>query len=158
MENKYAGWLIIGISAVIVGIIFLFNNAMRDVVGSSCSMEEAICPMYKTISQQTYLSLAIVGVLVIIGVVFMFMKPKKKVIVRKIKNKQKEIYLSKLESDEKEVVKILQGEGGAIFQSTLMEKLESGKVKITRLLDKLEAKQIIERKRRGMNNMVVLRR
>ena len=158
MENKYAGWLIIGISAVIVGIIFLFNNAMRDVVGSSCSMEEAICPMYKTISQQTYLSLAIVGVLVIIGVVFMFMKPKKKVIVRKIKNKQKEIDLSKLESDEKEVVKILQGEGGAIFQSTLMEKLESGKVKITRLLDKLEAKQIIERNRRGMNNMVVLRR
>jgi len=32
-----------------------------------------------------------------------------------------------------------------------------GKVGLTRLLDKLEAKQIIERKRRGMNNIVMLK-
>jgi len=38
-----------------------------------------------------------------------------------------------------------------------MEKLGIGKVGITRLLDKLEAKQIIERKRRGMSNIVVLK-
>ena len=38
-----------------------------------------------------------------------------------------------------------------------MEKLGTGKVGITRLLDKLESKQIIERKRRGMNNVVVLK-
>jgi uncharacterized membrane protein len=44
-----------------------------------------------------------------------------------------------------------------MFQSTLMEKLGIGKVGITRLLDKLEAKQLIERKRRGMNNIVVLK-
>jgi uncharacterized protein with ATP-grasp and redox domains len=158
MENKQVGWLIIGIALVIVGIIFLFNSALKDVVKSSCSMEESVCPMYKTISQQTYLSLAIVGVLVMMGIIFLFMKPKEKIIVKKIKDKQKEIDISNLEKDEKEVVKILKNEGGAIFQSTLMEKLESGKVKITRLLDKLEAKQIIERKRRGMNNIVVLKR
>ena len=44
-----------------------------------------------------------------------------------------------------------------MFQATLKEKLDVGKVKLTRLLDKLEAKQLIERKRRGMNNLVVLR-
>ena len=38
-----------------------------------------------------------------------------------------------------------------------MEKLSVGKVGLTRLLDKLEAKQIVERKRRGMNNFVVLK-
>ena len=43
-----------------------------------------------------------------------------------------------------------------MFQSTLMEKLEIGKVKMTRLLDKLESKQLIIRKRRGMNNIIVL--
>jgi len=32
-----------------------------------------------------------------------------------------------------------------------------GKVGLTRLLDKLEAKQLIERKRRGMNNIVLLK-
>ena len=44
-----------------------------------------------------------------------------------------------------------------MFQSALMEKIDIGKVKMTRLLDKLEAKQFIERKRRGMNNIVVLK-
>ena len=38
-----------------------------------------------------------------------------------------------------------------------MEKLEIRKVKATRLLDKLEAKQLIERKRRGLNNIVILK-
>ncbi len=48
-------------------------------------------------------------------------------------------------------------EGKAMFQADLMEKLEIGKVGMTRLLDKLEAKQFIERKRRGMNNIVVVK-
>ena len=69
----------------------------------------------------------------------------------------KKINLDSLEPKEREVIKILQEENGTIFQATLMEKLNMGKVGITRLLDKLEAKQIIERKRRGMNNVVVLR-
>ena len=68
-----------------------------------------------------------------------------------------EFDLTGLDKDEKQVIKLLQEESGAMFQRTLMEKLEIGKVKMTRLLDKLEAKQIIERKRRGMNNIVVLR-
>ena len=54
-------------------------------------------------------------------------------------------------------LKILQNENGTIFQADLMEKLETGKVGITRLLDKLEAKQLIERKRRGMTNIVILK-
>jgi uncharacterized membrane protein len=61
-----------------------------------------------------------------------------------------------LEEREKEIVRMLEKEG-AIFQAALMEKFNIGKVGITRLLDKLEAKQIIERKRRGMNNIVVLK-
>ena len=44
-----------------------------------------------------------------------------------------------------------------MFQADVMEKIGIGKVGMTRLLDKLEAKQIIERKRRGMNNMIVLK-
>ena len=87
----------------------------------------------------------------------MYTKPKEKIVVKTIKAKKKKINLTGLDKSEKEVIRIIQEEGGAIFQATLKEKLEVGKVKITRLLDKLEAKQIIERKRRGMNNMVVLK-
>ena len=65
--------------------------------------------------------------------------------------------LSGLDAKEKEIIKILEKENGTVFQATLMEKLGVGKVGITRALDKLEAKQIVERKRRGMNNVVVFK-
>lgn len=151
----------LGISALLVVIVLLFQKALRQVVSMSCGVEHSVvCPMNITINQQTYLSLAIVGLLVIIAFVLMFTKPKEKIIIKTktVKAKKKKIDKSKLDKDERKVVILLEKENGAIFQKTLMEKLEIGKVKTTRLLDKLEAKQIIERKRRGMNNIVVLRR
>lgn len=87
----------------------------------------------------------------------MFVRPEEKVIVKTVKEKKKKLNTEGLEDNEKKVIEILQKENGAIFQSSLMERLGIGKVGITRLLDKLEAKQLIERKRRGMNNIVVLK-
>ena len=66
-------------------------------------------------------------------------------------------YLVAFGTIEEWIIKILQEQNGTIFQAELMEKLSTGKVGITRLLDKLEAKQLIERKRRGMNNIVILK-
>ena len=156
MENKNVGWLIIGIAVVMVIIVLLFDSVLKDAIGLTCS-HGASCGMYANVNVQTWISLSIVGVIVIIGLVIMFMKPKEKVIVKKIKEKKKRLNLEGLDKDEKKVIDLLVKEGKAIFQAELMEKLEIGKVKTTRLLDKLEAKQLIERKRRGMNNIVVLR-
>jgi len=163
MENKNVGYIILGISFVLVLIIFLFNSALKDIVSSSCSLahgDSISCPMYDTITKQTYLALGIVGILVLIGIVMIFSKPqiKETVVIKKVKEKikKKEIDLSDLNQNEKEAVKLLQEHGG-MFQADLMEKLNIGKVGLTRMLDKLEAKQIIERKRRGMNNFVVIK-
>jgi uncharacterized membrane protein len=113
--------------------------------------------MYETISLQTWMSLAIAGIIFILGLVIMFNKPKEKIVIKTVKDKKKKIVLEGLDELEKKVIKMLQEENGAVFQRTLMEKLEIGKVGVTRLLDKLESKQLIERKRRGMNNIIVLR-
>lgn len=156
MENKNVGLLIIGIAVVMVIIILIFNSALKNVVGQTCSHGPS-CSMYDTISTQTWLSLSIVVVVLIIGLVIMFSKPKEKIIIKKIKEKRKKLDLKGLDKKEKEVIDLLQNENGAMFQSTLMEKIGVGKVGVTRLLDKLEAKQLIERKRRGMNNIVVLK-
>ncbi len=155
MENKNVGFLIVGIAVVIGVIIWIFNSALTNIVGATCSHGPS-CTMYDTIRTQTWLSLSIAGVILVIGLFIMFVKPKEKIIVKTKIEKKKKLDLSGLEEKEKRVIGILQNENGAIFQSTLMEKLEIGKVGITRLLDKLEAKQLIERKRRGMNNIVVL--
>ncbi len=157
MENKHVGFLVLGIAALLVAIIFLFQNALTQIVTSSCSMELTACPMYKTISQQTYLALAIVGVLITIGLVLIFAKPREKIVIRTVREKKKKLNLDGLEKNEKAVIALLMKENNAMFQSSLMEKLNIGKVGLTRLLDKLEAKQLIERKRRGMNNIVVLK-
>lgn len=156
MENKNVGMLIIGIAIVMVIMVLIFNSVLRDAIGLTCSHGPS-CEMYNNVKVQTWISLSIVGVILIIGFVIMFNKPKEKIIIKTIKEKKKKLNLEGLDKREKEVIKLLQEENGTIFQAELMEKMDIGKVGLTRLLDKLEAKQIIERKRRGMNNVVVLR-
>ena len=158
MENKHVGFIVIGIAVIMIFVIFLFQSALKEIVVAECGLPHALsCPMNENINQQTYLALGVVGILLILGLALVFNKPKERIIIKNIKAKKKKLDLSGLDAKEKEVINILQKENGTIFQATLMEKLGVGKVGITRLLDKLEAKQIIERKRRGMNNVVVLR-
>ena len=155
MKNKNVGYLIIGISIIIVFIILLFNNGLKEIVDQTCSHGSS-CTMYDTIAIQTWLSLSTAALVFIIGLFLVFTKEPERISIQKVKEKKKKLNLKGLDNDEKKVIKILQKENNAIFQKTLMEQMEIGKVKITRLLDKLEAKQLIERKRRGMNNIVVL--
>ena len=54
----------------------------------------------------------------------MFTKPKEKIIVKTQREKKKKLNLAGLDKKEKEIIEILQKENGAIFQKTLMEKLE----------------------------------
>jgi uncharacterized membrane protein len=44
-----------------------------------------------------------------------------------------------------------------LFQAELIEKTDFNKVKVSRILDKLEGKGLIERRRRGMTNLVLLK-
>ncbi len=156
MENKKVGWLIIGAGILMAAIVAIFNSGLRKIIAETCAHGPS-CSMYSTVSIQTWISLVVILILIVVGLVIMFSKPQERVIVRTVKENKKRIDMSKLDRDEKKAVTLLQKENGGMFQADLMEKLEIGKVKMTRLLDKLEAKQIIERKRRGMNNIVVLK-
>lgn len=156
MKNKSVGFLISGIAVVIGIIVLVFNLGLRKIVTQTCSHGPG-CSMYGTISIQTWTSLAIAGLILVIGLFLIFSKPEEKIIVKRIKEKLKKLNLDGLDRDEKKIIELLQKENGGMFQRDLMEKLEIGKVKVTRLLDKLESKELIERKRRGMNNIVILR-
>jgi uncharacterized membrane protein len=157
MKNRNVGFLVIGIAVVIGVIILIFNYGLKDMLSQSCGHGTS-CTMYDSIATQTQMSLAIAGLVLIIGIFLVFSKEEKEIIIKKIKEKakKKKLDLVGLNPVEREAIKILQHEKGAIFQRTLMEKLEVGKIKMTRLLDKLETRQLVERKRRGMNNIVVL--
>jgi uncharacterized membrane protein len=164
MENRKVGYLIVGMAVVIGVIVFLFNNALRAIVASSCS-HGPTCPMYGDIRTQTIISSILIGAIIIIGLVLIFNKEKERIIVRtkKIKDElaeklkaEKEKNLKLLNKEEKAVYGILMKEK-SMFQADLVEKSGFSKVKVTRILDRLEGKQMIERKRRGMNNIVILK-
>ena len=157
MKNKNVGFLIVGIALLIVAIILLFNSGMKGIVDETCD-HGPTCTMYDTISMQTNLSFIIAGLVLLIGLFLIFSKESERIVVQKVKvkEKKKKIDLTGLDADEKKVVGILQRENGGFFQKSLMEELGVGKVKMTRMMDKLEAKGLVERKRRGMNNIIVL--
>jgi uncharacterized membrane protein len=158
MENKKVGALIIGIGVAVSIIILIFNYTLKNIVKDTCS-HGLECTMHSSVNAQLFLSLAIGLIIFAVGFYVMYSKPEEKIVVKRIieKPKKKALDLSGLDSIEKKAIKLIQEEGNAMFQKDLMEKLEIGKVKMTRLVDKLEAKDLVIRKRRGMNNIVVLK-
>lgn len=59
--------------------------------------------------------------------------------------------------DEQKIVRLIIEEGGTIFQSQLVDKSGYSKSKVSLVLDRLEARKILERRRHGMSNVIVLR-
>ena len=167
MKNQIVGVLIIVIAALIGFIIFSFNAALTDIVNESCSHGPA-CPMWGTISFHTNVSIGIMAFVVIIGVYLIFFSKEEKLITRvkivkqqfepkKITKEKYQNIMNNLGNDEKTVLDGIIQAQGTIFQSDLVDKTGFSKVKVTRVLDRLEGKNLVERKRRGMTNVVVLK-
>lgn len=167
MRNRIVGELIIGIAALMGFIIFSFNRALKGIVSTTCAHGPS-CSMWSTINFETNVSIGVMAFVVAIGIYLIFFGREERVVTRiktvkqqlepkKITKENYQKIMSELESDEKTVFeKIIEAEG-TIFQSDLVEKTGFDKVKVTRILDKLEGKQLIERKRRGMTNVVILK-
>ena len=165
MENKKVGYLIIVIAALIGFIIYSFNAAMSDIVLTTCSHGPE-CSMWGTIEYQTNISIGITVFIMALGLYLILFGREKRTVNRVVKPQIKfnelrkenfEDVLKKLDKDEKKVFESVIDENGSIFQSGIVEKTGLSKVKVTRILDRLEGKGLIERKRRGMTNIVVLK-
>jgi len=167
MKNRIVGFLIIGIAALIGFIIYSFNTAMTDIVGLACSHGPE-CAMWQTIDFQTNTSIGIMAFIIVIGLYLIFFGKEEKIVTRiktvkqqidpqKITRANYQRTLSKLPEDEKLVFEILIDSKGSILQSEVVTKANMSKVKVTRVLDRLEGKKLIERKRRGMTNVIILK-
>lgn len=160
MKNKNVGYLVIGISIVMAVLVYIFNTSLKDIISSTCSHGPS-CSMYSSLSIETWISLAIVALVFIIGLFLVFSKEEKEMVVKKVKTpfaeKRRLINYNTLDKEEKAIVKVLEQAEGTLFQSDIVDKTGFDKVKVTRILDRLEGKQLIERKRRGMTNVVILK-
>lgn len=151
MENKHVGIIIVVISLLIGFVIYSFNQALTDIVNASCTHGSS-CPMWGTINFQTNISLGIMSAILLFGLYLTFFAKEAK------KAQKKSVKIAKgLTKEEKKLYDLIVEEEGTMFQSELVEKTKMSKVKVTRVLDKLEGKGFVERKRRGMSNVVILK-
>ncbi|MFH1364266.1 MAG: MarR family transcriptional regulator [Candidatus Aenigmatarchaeota archaeon] len=167
MKNRIVGILIIGIAALIGYIILIFNTAMADIVNTACG-HGPTCPMWGTLNFQTNVSMGIMVFIVIIGLYLIFFGKEER-IVTKIKTVQKQLdpknvtkanyqkIMRGLGEDERNVLERLIEAQGTILQSDLVNQTGFTKVKVTRILDRLEGKNLIERRRRGMTNSIIIK-
>jgi len=157
MEQKLVGLVIVvvGILLILISVSFTLEHMARGMeLHKVCSLDDAVCPFIE-IPWQGMFSVGIGALYVIIGLfVYLkqFTKAKESQDISGAKKKLKD-----LEGDERDVYNALIEENGMIFQSALIDKTGFSKVKVTRVLDKLENRKLIERKRRGMTNVIVLR-
>lgn len=132
----------------------LFEGHELGPQGECVHAETATCPyeQLNKLSVPKYLGLfADIG-LFIFGLALFLKKTPEEKAFKKARKAAKA-----LGGDESRVFDLVTQSGGMIFQNELVEKMGVSKVKITRILDKLEAKGLIERRRRGMTNVIVLK-
>ncbi len=160
MQIRHIGLIMIGISIVLIGIVFLFKTSLEDYIYTTCPLlhntDATECPATRTLNQQAYLAYFLVSVIAIIGLILAIIKPEKIIVIKKVKDKKVEIDTKEFSKEEKNIIILLSKEK-TMFQADLIEKTQMSKAKITRILDKLENKNIIERKRRGLTNIVVFK-
>ena len=128
---------------------FLCEVVSKD---PSFSMED--CPAHK--DNTSWLIIGAFGLSFIIlgtGIYMLFMPEKQ----TEQKTERKDVDESKLDEEEKRVYALLKGGSGSIYQSGIIKDTGYSKVKVTRILDRLESKGVIERRRRGMTNIIFLK-
>lgn len=122
--------------------------------GECVHAQGAICPFEElhALSVPKYVGGIIDAAVFAFGFwLFMQKKPEEKTVIKA------KALAKGLVGEEAQVFDALVQSEGMLFQNELVETLGSSRVRITRALDKLEGKGLIERRRRGMTNAIILK-
>ena len=158
MKSKQLGYMIVGISIIVIIMMFSFSWILEQqqikACEESCLENDGICsleacPFHQQGNRNNLFIISFVSVLVAflggLGAYLAFAKSEEVITTR--------IYdVSKLNDEEKRAFSMIKEHKEGIYQSTLISK-----VRMTRILDRLEGLGLIERRRRGMANMIFVK-
>lgn len=166
-ENRIMLGIIVVLLLLIVAAVFFYNRTLNELAVGSCSVPLEECPHQKLVDTQNAVIAVLIAAIAVVGgwVAYQvyWKKPEPQIVhihggkAASKASASTEVDKSKLDEDERKVFGILQEAKGSVFQSELIKQSGYSKVKVSRILDRLEHREIIERKRRGMSNLVVLR-
>jgi hypothetical protein len=172
---RYLGIILMVLAVALFLIMYNFSTTMLNMIDQGQIM--ATCGSYQTCPHIAVLNQAFIGyilaiIIFIIGLLIVFLGgggKKEEAIehhhVEEAKTTPPEQgkkdkwaeHLKQLTGDEKKVYETVVEAEGVMFQGELVEKSGFPKAKVSRILDRMEARGLIERKRRGMSNAVVLK-
>jgi hypothetical protein len=147
------------VSAFILGVKLLNPTPIQIYVGDNGATSVTQVPGFFTTTD--------VGILVVISIVlgisgaYLLLpgsveKPAEKSVLETRKDRWEKTSKT-LKDDERKIYKVILESDGLVNQSELVEKTGLSKSKVSRSLDLLESKGLVERKRRGMGNIVLLK-
>lgn len=149
----------IGFALIVIGILIAAISAV-DMLNSEklvniYSKEAGTCYIGDTCLHEqnnlTFLILLIIAsAIIIIGALITVLSPSQPA-TKKIEKPKS------LNNDEAKIFDILKASGGSMLQGEIVLKSGMAKAKISRLMDKLEMKGVIERRRHGMSNIIILK-
>lgn len=166
INHKTIGYLLIGLSIILFIILTIVKLDIDEQATIICQKfhETPVggenCPVHQNNSvwfKISWMLTAAFGLSFLIFGVGVYLAFFYKTSMQELKKEFNDIDLSKLDDEEKKIYDILKEKKGSAYQSDLIKETGLSKVKITRVLDKMETGDIIERKRRGMTNIVVLK-
>ena len=149
------GAVMVSTAIVLSALLFTFLDSLSDMSAATCTCGDSCGMVEFQVPLVFYLGLAGVVAIFVIGALIILKggEPFGAVEGKRDWNK----VLERLEGEHRLVYKLMMDEGGAIFQSENVERTDLSKVKVTRVLDKLESLGLAERRRRGLTNMVILK-
>lgn len=148
MKIRFLGILLLILSIILLVVIISYTSSIMRSSKVACECGDTQeCPHEKNLPLQSYIGISIVIILFILS----YLLIKSKDIIKKEIKKD----INKLNDEEKKIYDVIENNEGTIFQSELIEKSGFSKVKISRVLDKLESKGFIEKRRKGMSNLII---
>lgn len=154
----------LGLIAVAIALAFLVNSfgaRIMELNDAGCSCEDAeiggFCPHSEgNLPIEVYIGYTIFAVLVLIGAYLIFSDLRGSRLSSESAKRWRKV-TSALRGEEKTIYELIASAEGVMFQSDIGEKSGLNKVKVSRVLDGMEARGLLERRRRGMSNVVILK-
>ncbi|HLC59265.1 MAG TPA: MarR family transcriptional regulator [archaeon] len=154
-ETKYLGTIVILISIIVFIVLYSISMEIASMSYSQCSSVMS-CTIYQHIPVKSWLGFFMLAGLVFIGSSMVYGSTvKEKADSHRIIKKMN--HIGNLTEEEKKLVNTVAKYDGTAFQSDLIKETGYSKVKVSRILDRLETKGLIERRRRGMANIIVMK-
>lgn len=156
---KNIGILLIVISIIFSYIVYSYTKyiiALNVELHKNCPLPEGVCPYKKSMPPETVFGASMTAIIALIGIHLFLTSKRMKTLETKDVKKMKE-NLKNLDGDEKKVYELIMDADGYVLQSDLVTKTGFSKVKISRIIDKLELKGLVIRRRRGMSNVIILK-